>query len=369
MCERVPEFDYTFDTPWTVTAEIEREMEQAATDGESVAEAFSQAELDRLRDDPTFRKQYHDTYRDADVDVLSVTVGSRVDPDVPLSAGIWRDLARWQHRFDLLPWFRKVTTPAEARAVAASDDVGIVLNTQNLEAAIDGDASKVRDLYAAGIRIMQLTYNRQNLVGTGCTDYSEGGLSAHGQTVVDEIVDLGAVLDLSHCNEETTQSALEYADNPVAFTHVSCGALANHDRAKSDEELRALAAVDGYVGIVAIPSFLAPDRADPSFDVFFEHLDHAISVVGVDRVGIGTDFLNLDVDVPDQLLPEVRARAEESLFREEHRATDGLGTGFGPFRRYTDWDVIREGVRERYGDDAKKILGGNFVSFWERVRS
>lgn len=370
MGRQPPVFDYSFDTPWLVTGESEAAMERAEAAGESVADAYVRAEVEQLRTDPHVPERYRDVFREAGVDVLSVTLGTRIDPSLPFDERVWRDLARWQARFDAVDWLRKVTSPAEARAAAERDEVGIVLNTQNLGAFVGDDVSLVDELYDAGTRIMQLTYNRQNSLATGCTDHSGGGLSARGRAAVDRVDELGAVVDLSHCNRETTLDAIEHADGPVAFTHVSCGALADHDRAKSDEELRALAAADGYVGIVAIPSFLAPGETGPPLDAFFEHVAHAVSVVGADRVGIGTDCLNLDVDVPDRMLPEIRGRAADNLFRDEHRATDGLGTGFGPFRSYTDWDVLREGIRERYpAAEAEGILGGNFVRFWERVTS
>lgn len=368
MGESAPVFDYTSGTPWVHTKELTAELEAAQARGESVADAWSRADVDLLRNDDEYAEQFRDRFRRAGVDVISVTLGSRINPDLPYSERVMRDLARWQARFDSRDWLCKVTTPSEARAIAGSDDVGIVLNTQNLGRAIDADLDRIEDLYDAGVRIMQLTYNRQNLLGTGCTDYSAGGLSALGREAVERIESADAVPDLSHCNRKTTLDTLKHADGPVAFTHVSCGALADHQRAKSDEELELLREVDGYVGIVAIPTFLAPQEDAPSFDVFFDHIDHAISIVGIERVGIGTDFPNLDADIPDQLIPEIKERAADNLWRKEHRATAGLADGFGRFERYEDWQHIRQGLAERYdADEVEGILGRNFLAFWERV--
>lgn len=367
MDAETPVFDYSFDSPWLLTDDILAAVDRAVEANESPADAYSRAVVDSLRTEPAAVREYRELFREAGVDLLSITLGVRTDPTLSFSERLWRDAARWQARFDSMDWLQKVTSPAHARSVVDDDGVGIVLNTQNLGAFVADDQSRIEALYDAGVRVFQLTYNRQNVLGTGCTDYSNGGLSARGRAAVEWIDDAEAVLDLSHCNRETTRDAIEHADGPAVFTHASCAAVADHARAKTDDELRAIAAADGYVGIVAIPSFLAPDRDDPQFEVFFDHLEHAASVVGVDRVGIGTDCLNLDVDVPEQLLDEVREFASNSLFREEHRATDGLGTGFGPFRSYTDWNVVRDGVHERFPpEEAAKILGGNFLDVWER---
>ena len=175
MDDPMPIFDYTAGTPWVQSPELTTRMMEAQEQGEPVAEAWSRTDVELLRNNERYGNRFRARFEKAGVDVISVTLGSRVEPARPYPDRVRRDLARWQARFDSLDWLRKVTGPEEAMAVAASGDVGIVLNTQNLGRAIDGDLSRIKELYDAGVLVMQLTYNRQNLLGTGCTDYSNGG--------------------------------------------------------------------------------------------------------------------------------------------------------------------------------------------------
>lgn len=364
-----PVFDYSAGTPWVVNEATLNEMENALDGGSAGAAsgALTNEGVRQFRTEKSFRQQYRDAFDEAGVDLASVTLLSS-DPALSYRDGVLRDLERWAARFDSADWLRKVTSPDQARRVARDDEVGIVLNTQNLGEAIEGDVEKVEQLYNAGVRVMQLTYNAQNLVGTGCTDRSDGGLSNHGLDVVERMNGLDAIVDLSHCGTQTTLDGIEHSDSPVAITHSCCASVYDHDRAKSDEELEALADADGYMGIVAVPFFLTEKQDSYDFEVFFDHLEHAVSVLGADRVGIGSDFSSVDAGYPPELRDGTMELLESVGFREEHGVE--LGEGFGAMQRYADWGVIRSGLEERFTDsEVEGILGRNFVEFWERVES
>ncbi|MFB6300367.1 MAG: dipeptidase [Halobacteriales archaeon] len=359
-------FDYHAGIPWVLNDAIEETMADAIEEqGRRVAaDAISEEAVRQLRTNPDYREQFRQAYTEAGVNLTSVTMYAS-DPALSFAEGVDRALDRWQARFDAVDWLRKVTTPTQARDVADADDVGVILNVQNLGFAIEGDVDAVERLYNRGVRIMQLTYNEQNRIGTGCTDRSDGGLSYHGLDVIERMNDLGAVVDLSHCGKQTTLDGIEAAERPVAVTHSCCEAVFDHDRAKSDEEIKALAEADGYMGIVAVPFFLT-DESDPSIDIFFDHLEHAVDILGVDRVGIGSDFSSIDVGYPEPLKEGAYEALEEVGFREEHNVV--LGEGFGAFERYEDWSVLREGIEERFTEaEAAKLLGENFLKFWERA--
>ncbi len=354
----VPTFDYLAGTPWLVTEEVETAIETAVEEDRSVRFAIDRAVTRLIRTDPEYRERYRGRFHEAGVDVASVTVGGRPPRDGILG---------WQARFDADERLTKVTTPAEARKVAeAEEEVGILLNTQNLGRAVEGDDGALDPLYDAGLRIFQLTYNTHNLVGAGCYDRSNAGLSTHGETLVGRLNDHGAIIDLSHCGQETTMATLDESTAPVAVTHSCCTAVADHPRAKTDETLEALAAVDGYFGVVGVPWFLAPESENPALEAWFDHLEHAVSIMGIDRVGIGTDFGNVDTGAPEQYIAEARKRAVAAGFPEGYGK--GYGTGFGAMQRYQDWPVLREGLEERFTHaEVEGICGGNFLSFWERV--
>jgi membrane dipeptidase len=350
-------FDYAAGTPWVVDDAVETAMSRAQSEGRSVREAVFRERIRQFRDDPAFREAFREQYDRAGVDVASVTISSD-DPD--------GSLADWTAMFDAADWLRKVTSPDDAREVAAGDDVGILLNTQNLGTAVDGDVAGVERLYNAGVRVFQPTYNLQNLVGSGCYARSDCGLSQHGVEVIERVNDLGGVVDLSHCGRATTLDAVGVSETPPALTHVGCAAVHDHPRCKTDEVLEAVAAADGYVGIVGVPWFLAPEGSAPDLSAFLDHVDHAIDVVGTERVGVGTDFGNVDENAPDAYVEDARRHAVEAGFPEGYGS--GYGGGFGEMRTYADWPRLRDRLEERYDADvAAGVLGGNFLAYWDRV--
>jgi membrane dipeptidase len=357
-------------TPLIVSDQMEAAMLTALENGATVKEAHDRLEeeqVKQLRNDTEYRQTLRDAFNEAGVNLVNTTMMSFSGESY--AGRVHDDLLRWTARFDAVDWLHKVTSPAEAYEVANRGDIGIILNTQNLGATIEGNADAVEGLYNAGIRCTQLTYNSQNFVGIGCTERIDAGLSHHGVDVIQKLNNLGVIVDLSHCGRATTLDAIEVSESPVAFTHVFCEALAEHDRAKSDAELEALAEVDGYAGIVAVPFFLEPDTDTPSFETFFDHIDHVVSILGVDRVGIGTDWGSWTPEIPDALHEGFLKAFEEMGFREEHGVT--IGEGYGPMQRYEDWGVIKDGLKRRgYKDEELRgILGENFLSFWERVLS
>lgn len=353
-------FDYAAGTPWVLNEAVEAAIDEAVDKNESVAAAIAAETTRQYRSSPEFRTEWRGRFGSAGVDVASVTIRSEAP---------FEDLLRWQAWFDADNRLRKVIAPAGARAAGAGDDrVGILLNTQNLGRVIDADPGAIETLWNAGIRVFQPTYNTQNGLGAGCYERSGSALSMRGVEVIDRLGELGGIIDLSHCGHETMIDAIEVADSPVACTHVGCAAVADHPRAKTDAELRALAEADGYVGIVGVPWFLAPDTEDPALEVLFDHVEHAVSVVGPGRVGIGTDFGNVDAGAPPPYVAEARDRAVAAGFPEGYG--EGYANGFGAMQRYRDWPAIRDGLDARFdAATLRGVLGENFLAFWERVRA
>ena len=372
-----PVFDFAASAPWAhlhaafggadaVDTEIDGRLDGGESPG-AVWERLWDAEVRRFEADPVVRDRVRAVYDGAGVNLIAPTLWS-FDPAVPESVGQRRDLARWHARADAADWLHHVSSPGHARAVADAGEVGVLLNTQNAGAAIDGSLREVDTLYDFGVRSFQLTYNYQNDLGTGCNDPARGGLSAFGRDVVDRVTDLGAVVDLSHCGERTTLDALDYADAPVAVTHASCRAVVDHFRGKSNAELEALAAADGYVGIPLLPYFLDPADDSPALGLFQAHLDHAVSIVGVDRVGIGSDFFPADVQFPERLLRFYKDRAIAAGFDRDGVENRVMAAGIGEMRTYTDWPVLRECLEDTYTDaELTGIIGENFLDFWTRA--
>lgn len=345
------------------------ELLDANAPPDDIVEAVRYEEVRQLQTNDEYRSRLETAYRESGVNLVSPTMG-RASLNNPVTYGekAFQELAMWQGRIDALEWLHKATSPAEARRIVDQGGVGVVPNLQNIGTHVYDDIGELDDLYNAGVRIMQLTYNAQNLLGSAALDRVDGGLSDHGVDVVGRLNDMGVVIDLSHCGERTTLDAIRVSDSPVAFTHTMCQSIADLERGQSDEELRAVADVDGYVGFLALPTFIAPGRTDEVIDVFFEHLDHAASIVGIDSVGVGTDWGRWTTEVPERLRDGIERSYEAAGFKGDHFL--GTGMSFGPMRKYADrHDVLASELDDRGYSDAEKrgILGENFVSFWERV--
>ena len=377
MSGNQPVFDYAAAAPWAQVIgahgsredlnESVREMVAEGKTKDECWEAIWDTEVRTFEHDDAHRAAVERIYDTAGVNLLSVTPWVH-ESGTSEYVGQRRDLSRWQARFDAADWLRKVTAPDEARQVVADGAVGIILNTQNVGGAIDGSLGNLDVLYNEGVRIFQLTYNHQNLLGTGCNDTSGGGLSKFGRAVVDRINDMGGVVDLSHCGKQTTLDAIEYSEDPVAVTHAGCQAVADHYRGKSDEEIERLAAADGYMGIVGLPWFIAPGADEPTLDVLVEHLEHAIDILGPDRVGLGTDFFPADSQFPEELLEYYKRHIIELGFDREKVERRTIADGLGEFETYTDWPVIKTRLGETFPSaEVEGILGGNFLEYWDRV--
>jgi membrane dipeptidase len=199
-----------------------------------------------------------------------------------------KDLARWQALLDQqAARLLKATRGAHLAEAKKSGRIAVVLGFQNAT-IVESDVRNLDKLYAAGTRCIQLTYNSRNLLGDGCTERTNAGLSDFGVEVVHRMNDLGIVVDLSHCGEQTSKDGLELSKRPPAFTHTVCKAVYNHVRGKSDALLKAMSDKGGVTGIMTLGYMIGP-TAKTSLDDYLRQVDHAVKVCGIDHVGVAAD--------------------------------------------------------------------------------
>jgi membrane dipeptidase len=350
--------------PFVPSPETTRVMEEGVAAGLHAGVIMGRMVEARLKElaDPAVREQLQAYWRQVGVNCVTNTLGGVKGEDWEL---LVTDIARWNRRFRESGYLRQVTTAAGAEEARRDGQVGVIFNLQNT-APIGTDLEKVDVLYNFGVRIIQLTYNLRNLVGDGCTERTQAGLSSFGLQLVRKLNRLGIVVDLSHCGAGTVADALEHSEAPPAFTHAFCRALTDHDRAKTDSQLKAMAERGGYLGILAVPFFLSKDP-DAGIEVMLDHIDHAIALMGSDKVGIGTDWGSWTSEIPEPLRPAVKAAFHGMGFREEHGLR--IGGGIGEMQRYLDWVQITRGLVSRgYSDDEiRGILGGNFLRYFRKV--
>lgn len=209
-----------------------------------------------------------------------------------------RQIAKWNAEIDKYPAImRQVRSVEQILKVKREGLLGIVLGFQDTT-PIEDDITMLDVFHNLGVRIVQLTYNTRNLVGDGCLEPANAGLSNYGREVVERLNELGLLIDLSHCCQQTTAEAIEASSRPVACTHTGCSAVAPHPRSKRDAELRSLAERGGVAGMYLMP-FLTPGRVATTTDLM-NHIEHAIQVCGEDHVGIGSDLSITPIDESDE---------------------------------------------------------------------
>lgn len=180
----------------------------------------------------------------------------------------------------------RIRAVADIAAAKKAGRLGLIYGFQDA-VAFETDFSRLDELYRLGLRIVQPTYNRRNLLGDGCLEPANAGLSIAGFEAVEKMNELGILVDLSHCGRQTAADAIRHSKVPVAFTHTGSAALADHPRNRTDAELRAVAEQGGVSGIYFMP-FLNVGKQPTAADVI-RHLEHMIDVAGEDHVSIGTD--------------------------------------------------------------------------------
>jgi membrane dipeptidase len=277
-------------------------------------------------------------------------------------------IAAWLRRFDQRRnAIRQVRSVADIRAAKRDGRVGIVLGFQNAS-PIENELSRIALFAALGVRVIQLTYHERNLLGNGCFERRDEGLSTFGGLAVAELNRCGILIDLSHVGDRTTIEAIETSAVPVAVTHANSRSHHDHPRNKTDEALKALASRGGVVGATAITTFL-PTGERSSLDDYVDAIDDLVERIGIDHVAFGTDYTQ---DQPASFWRYIGAHqgtVYPSLFDDGTRDWPsarlypaGLET---PAKLPALWSALdRRGYRAA---DIRKIVGENWLSLFERV--
>lgn len=213
----------------------------------------------------------------------------------------------------------------------------------------------VKLFHQMGQRVSQLTYNAQNLLGSGSTERVDGGVSDYGVAIIEEMNKVGMTVDVSHSGDRTTLDAIELSKKPIAITHSNCRALNDHPRLKTDEAILALGKKGGVMGISGVRMFLS--KQEPTtVETIVDHIDHVVKLTGIEHVGIGSDSDLLGYDkLPPAMNKALRANYKASYAFRDRIDTDGYDT---PTRLF---DLTEALVRRGYSDNhIGMILGGNF---------
>lgn len=253
---------------------------------------------------------------------------------------------------------------ADIHEAKRSGRVGVILSTQGL-ACIGEDTRNLWVLQQLGVRIMQITYNERCAIGCGCKEPDDTGLTRVGQKVIEEMNRLGLVVDVSHVGERTALEAARYAKAPVIASHAGVRALNPHVRNLTNELIDAIAATGGVIGLCPHSIFVEKERGVwPDVDDYIDHIAYVVDRVGIDHAAIGTDNFQYATHY---------TRVGRTGFE---RTYPGFFGGYGEtekhargFSKWSDWPNLTASLLRRgfTAEEAKKILGGNFLRVFEAV--
>ena len=341
-----------------------------------VNESVGELELKELVENPETRRRYVEDVKRSGVTAVNYTVGTRWRGVSRSFRGAVRSFADLTFRIESL---REVLVKAvcaeDIRRAKRDGKLAIIPGFQDT-AHLEDNLEILELFYRLGIRIIQLTYNKGNSVGVGTTEryQDKAGLSYFGLQLVEKLNELGIIVDTGHCGYQTTLDAVEASKDPIAATHTACRTVYDYPRAKTDEEIKAIAENGGYIGIYAVPFFYPAE--DRTIIHLLDEIDHAVEVAGADHTGVGLDYGNQSGPYPKEigdLLYEfmwsnkVITKWGLSGFRPEHGVDPRLATEGIEF--FTDWPNVTRGLVSRgYSDqEIEGILGGNFLRLFERV--
>jgi membrane dipeptidase len=303
-----------------------------------------------LRADPNFLPQL-ERHRRTGVNVVSVNVGFA---DVT-----WSDHLRvlsFMRRWISLhaDCYRLVSTVADVDCCKRDGKLGVVFDVEGMCPVIH-ELSFVQTLYELGVRWMLVAYNRNNAAGGGCLD-ADSGLTTIGREIIDEMERVGMVLCLSHTGSNTAREALDYARNPVIFSHSNPYGDTAHPRNISDDLIKLCAKKGGVVGLSGLGPFLG--AAEDLIGKLLKQLRYVIDLAGAEHVGIGLDY------VFDRTEMDEYVRANPAIFPNTLNLSGGM-----PMVEPEAFGEIAEGLARDNLTDAqiRGVLGENWLRIAQQV--
>lgn len=265
--------------------------------------------------------------------------------------------------FELEDRLVHVLSVADIHRAKSQGKLGIIFGCQGIAGKIEDDPSLLLILQRLGQRIVQLTYNERSTVGCGCLETADSGLTQFGRICVREMNHLGLVIDLAHAGSRTALDAAGFSAAPIIVSHANVRKLCHSPRNLPDEVIKAIAGSGGVVGITAYAPF-CETRAGvrPAIDGYIDHIAYVADLVGIDHVGIGSDFFDGESLVRFERFFRLRYPEIVREYTIDTVYVDGLGT-VDDFPRITE-ALGRRGFGE---NEIRKILGGNFLRVFESV--
>ena len=258
-------------------------------------------------------------------------------------------------------FWMKATSVADIQTARDAGKIALFYLFQN-STQFGKDLDNVDVFYGLGVRSSQITYNYQNWAGAGCNEMNGSGLTVFGHELVEKMNDAGMLIDLSHANMKTMADTIAASKDPVITSHSCCKALFEHNRNTTDENIRAIADKGGLFGVTQMRPFMTR-QIDDAVHFYYQHIEHAINVAGIDHVCIGSDRDHRRLVLTQEYLDELKREEGENFDRSQWPLYfEELN---GPRRMETIWDGLAgRGMKQA---DLEKLFGLNLQRLYTEV--
>lgn len=277
-----------------------------------------------------------------------------------------QNIVQWNRRFEAWPHMILHGLSADdARRAHAEGRTAVYFGFQNCS-PIEDDIGLIEVCHRLGARFMQLSYNNQSLLATGCYEADDAGITRMGRQAIREMNRVGMVVDTSHTSERSTLEAIELSDRPTAITHANPHVWHPAPRNKSDAVLKALAESGGMLGFSLYPHHLR-DGSSCSLEDFCAMVARTAQIMGTEHIGFGSDLCQ---DQPDGVVAWMRngTWTREGEGGEAPEAAPVFPPQPPWFRDNRDFSGILDGLRKTgfSEDEVRRIAGANWLDFFDR---
>ena len=272
-------------------------------------------------------------------------------------------VTEWNRQFELHgDLIMPVASGDDIRRAKAEGKLGVMFGAQNCS-PIEDDIGMIEVMRDLNLMIMQLTYNNQSLLASGCYEAVDSGVTRFGRQVIKEMNRVGMIIDMSHSAERSTLEAIEISERPIVISHANPSSFHEAKRNKSDTVLKALAESGGLLGFSAYP-FHLKNGPDCTLEEYCDMIARTADLMGVDRLGIGTDLCQ---EQPLSVLEWMRNGrwSKEMDYGEGSKANADWPKPLSWFRDSRDFPNLTQGLLNRgfNKDEVAKVMGQNWLNF------
>lgn len=354
---------YGFSPRAAIDGDVMAATMEAGASPQEIEDLQEDMTMTRYITDPAEQHEYQSAWKASGVTCIFQNAGQECQDPLRLI----KRLARFNFATELMRDFvAKAAVPADVEAAKAAGRHALYMTGNGIPLTQEWNTKEdelayVKIFFQLGIRMMHLTYQRRNMIGDGCGETSNAGLSDFGRTAIAEMNRIGVIPDSAHSGWQTSLEAAKVSSHPVVASHATCAAIHPHIRSKPDDVIKAIADSGGYIGICCISKFL---RGAGDISALLDHIQYVTKNFGVDHVAIGTDvaYSSQNSGAENRKLPK-RARSREPFrslwpkddFKETADMTNSLA--------WTNWPLFTVGLVQRgySDDDIRKIIGGNVM--------